>query len=213
MAHGKEPQHVPTREELPDRSLPGLRVDTLDEHKPEGYRPSRARNACVRVGAADAASCLTVSQSGLFLPLGRATTKQQVRDRPDRLNDATQNPQRLGTSHLRRRTPGQVRQRHAGQDHLNRRTNEDGRPLTLAEVAPPLFGSHDGHATPNGSTRTTGQAACHCRAAAQVRCSEGAPSRHPDGRLARGHRRSSSDRPMSCTQGTPSRAPGCFDDA
>ena len=37
---------------------------------------------------------------------GRATTKPQVRDRPDRLNDATQNPQRLGTAHLRTRTPG-----------------------------------------------------------------------------------------------------------
>lgn len=37
---------------------------------------------------------------------GRATTKHQVRDRPDRLNDATQNPQRLGAAHLRTRTPG-----------------------------------------------------------------------------------------------------------
>jgi hypothetical protein len=31
--------------------------------------------------------------------------------------------------------------------------------LTLAEVAPPPFGSHDWHATPNGSTRPRGQAA------------------------------------------------------
>jgi hypothetical protein len=29
-----------------------------------------------------------------------------VRDRPDRLNDATQNPRSLGTAHLRTRTPG-----------------------------------------------------------------------------------------------------------
>lgn len=36
---------------------------------------------------------------------GRATTKRQVRDRPKRLNDATQQPQRLGTAHLRTRTP------------------------------------------------------------------------------------------------------------
>ena len=46
---------------------------------------------------------------------GRATTKPQVRNRPDRLNDATQNPQRLGTAHLRTWTPGQVRQGHGGQ--------------------------------------------------------------------------------------------------
>ena len=89
---------------------------------------------------------------------GRATTTHQVRDRPDRLNDATQDPQRLGTAYLRTRTPGQVRQGHGGQYHLNRRANEDGSSLTFAEVAPPLLGSHDRHATPNGSTRPTGQA-------------------------------------------------------
>ena len=90
----------------------------------------------------------------------RATTTHQVRDRPDRLNYATQNPQSLGTAHLRTRTPGQVRQGHGGQYHLNRRANEDGRSLPSAEVAPPLLGSHDRHATPNGSTRPTGQGAC-----------------------------------------------------
>jgi hypothetical protein len=72
----------------------------------------------------------------------RATTEYQVRDRPNRLNDATQSPQRLRPTHLRTRTPGQVRQGHGGQYHLNRRANEDGRSLTFAEVAPPLFGSH-----------------------------------------------------------------------
>jgi hypothetical protein len=100
---------------------------------------------------------------------GRATTKHQVRDRADRLNDATQNPQRLGTPHLPTRPPGQVREGHGGQYHLNRRANEDGPSLTSAEVAPPLFGRHDRHATPNGSTRPTRQAACHRCSAAQVR--------------------------------------------
>jgi hypothetical protein len=66
---------------------------------------------------------------------GRATTKHQVRDRPDRLNDATQNPQRLGTAHLRTRTPGSLRQGHGAHYHLNRRANEDGRWLTFVAKA------------------------------------------------------------------------------
>ena len=90
---------------------------------------------------------------------GRAPTKHEVRDRPDRLNDATQNPQRLGTTHLPTRTPCQVRKGHGGQYHLNRRASEDGRSLASGEVAPPLLCSHDCHASPNGSTRRSGQAA------------------------------------------------------
>jgi hypothetical protein len=81
------------------------------------------------------------------------TTKHQVRDRPDRLNDATENPEKFGTAHLRARTPGQVHKRHGGQYHLNRRASEDGRSLASGEVVPLLLGSHDCHATPNGWTR------------------------------------------------------------
>ena len=51
---------------------------------------------------------------------GRATTKSKVCDRSGRLDDASQSPERLGTAHLRTRTPGQVSQRHAGQHHFNR---------------------------------------------------------------------------------------------
>ena len=51
---------------------------------------------------------------------GRATTKSEVRDRPGRLDNANQSPERLGTAHLRTWTPSQVSQRHASQHHLNR---------------------------------------------------------------------------------------------
>jgi hypothetical protein len=138
------------------------RTSARHRHWPSTEQPESEPGTSLRPPTPSPLGHLSLASQQHTQRSGRAATNHHVRDRPDRLNDATKNPERFRTAHLRTRTPGQVHKRHGGQYHLNRRASEDGRSLACGEVVPLLLGSHDCHATPNGWTRRSGQAACHC---------------------------------------------------
>jgi hypothetical protein len=71
------------------------------------------------------------------------STERKVREWPDRLDDAAERPEWLGSAHLVGGPPGEVDQRSHGKSQLHGGRGDDQPLLGACEVAPPLFRRHE----------------------------------------------------------------------
>jgi hypothetical protein len=71
------------------------------------------------------------------------STERKVREWPDRLDEAAEQPELFGSAHLASGAPGEVDERSRGESHLHSGQG-DGQPLLGAcQVTPPLHRRHD----------------------------------------------------------------------
>jgi hypothetical protein len=72
-------------------------------------------------------------------------TEHKVREGPDRLNEAAEHPEWLGSAHLIRGPPGEVNERNRSENQLHGARGDDQPLLGACQVTPLLFRSHDQH--------------------------------------------------------------------